>query len=308
MSEIVRTENLNPNIVEGFDIGNAFVNFDEVKFATKTKVGKLLNVGNKREEIHQVTYNGVDYIVGDGKSVMGENKYNTDSYKLCLLTAIALRSGRKRTVRAKICLGLPILNFERKSEEVKEIIESWGTQVIEVNEKVYKIDIVDVDFFIEGGLAVLEGDTSNMIGIDIGGGTVNVIEWDGMSPVKYETLDASITNVYSNIAQYLNLTHGGSFTTGDVEKLIINNKKTAFIKQKEIDISEVYLMVKEFVDGVVSSMEESKFRVNQVEKIKVFGGGAYTTHNYFKEHFPEVILVEDAQFVNSKVLRMMAKM
>lgn len=306
MCEVVVSTNV--NIIKGIDVGNAFTNVDDIRFASKVKVGKLLNVGQAREEVHQVVYNGVDYIVGDGKSVMGEDKYNTDGYKLCLLTSIALSSGRKRTVRAKICLGLPILNFDRKVEEVRSIIESWGTEIIEVDGAIYKIDIVELEFFIEGALAVLNEDMSHHITIDIGGGTVNVIEWDGMTPIKYDTFDASIVNMYSNIAQYLNLNHGGSFTSQDVEKLIIKNKKTTYIKQKIVDISNIYLMVKEFVSGVVAQIEENKFRINQVEKIQIFGGGAFVTYDDFKTFFPEARMVEDPQFVNSKVFKIVAKM
>lgn len=306
MCEVVVSTNV--NIIKGIDVGNAFTNVDDIRFASKVKVGKLLNVGQAREEVHQIVYNGVDYIVGDGKSVMGEDKYNTDAYKLCLLTSIALSSGRKRTVRAKVCLGLPILNFDRKVEEVRSIIESWGTEVIEVNGSIYKIDIVELEFFIEGALAVLNEDMSHHITIDIGGGTVNVIEWEGMTPIKYDTFDASIVNVYSNIAQYLNLKHGGSFTSQDVEKLVTKKKKTTYIKQKMVNISEIYLMVKEFVSGVVSQIEESKFRINQAEKIEIFGGGAFVTFDYFRAFFPEANMVEDPQFVNSKVFRLVAKM
>ena len=301
--------NLEPNVVEGFDIGNAYANFNGIRFATRVRVGKLLNVGAVKDEVHQVSKDGVDYIVGDalGKSVMGENKYDTDAFKICLLTAIALRGGRKRTIRAKICVGVPIENFDRKAEELANLVNSWGTEYITVNDNNYKIDIVDFNVFIEGALPVLTEDESSILAIDIGGGTVNVSMWDEMSLVDFGTIPASITNVYSNIATYLNRKHGGSFTSADVEKLIMKNKQTTFINQVETDISEIYTFVKEFVDGVVSSMEESKFKMNQVEKIEIFGGGAISTFEYFKKHFPRASMVDEPQLVNSKILKLVAK-
>ena len=181
-----------PNLTEGFDIGNAYANFSNMKFATKVKIGKKLEL-DKRIEVHQVNYNGVDYVVGDGKAVMGEFKYSTDAYKLCVLTAIALKSGRKRNVRAKICLGLPIMNFERKVEEVRSIIESWGVQELAIKDEntgkynTYTIEIVDLKFFIEGALPVLIDDLSHLLTLDIGGGTINVVEWEDKSPVNYTT-------------------------------------------------------------------------------------------------------------------------
>lgn len=301
--------NLEPNVIDGFDIGNAYANFNGMRFATRVRVGKDLNIGNTKEEVHQVVYNNVNYIVGDalGKAVMGENKYNTDAFKICLLTAIALRGGRKRTIRAKISIGVPMENFERKAEEVAEIIKSWGTEYITVDDNNYKIDIVDFDVFIEGALPVLTEDESNLLAIDIGGGTVNVSEWDEMNLNDFGTIPASITKVYSNIATYLNRTHGGSFTSADVEKLIMKNKKTTYINQVETDISEIYKFIEEFVDGVVSSMEESKFKVSQVEKIEIFGGGAISTFEYFKKHFPLANMVEEPQAVNSKILKLVAR-
>mgnify|MGYP003240558560 CR=1 FL=1 len=302
-----------PNLTEGFDIGNAYANFSNMKFATKVKIGKKLEL-DKRIEVHQVNYNGVDYVVGDGKAVMGEFKYSTDAYKLCVLTAIALKSGRKRNVRAKICLGLPIMNFERKVEEVRSIIESWGVQELAIKDEntgkynTYTIEIVDLKFFIEGALPVLNEDMSHQLTIDIGGGTINVVEWEDMSPVNYTTLDASITNMYLNIAEYLNYNYGGSFTTGDIEKIICKEKTVIPINQVPVDISAIYLMVQEFVDGVVSSIEEAKFKVGQVEKISIFGGGVYSTFKYFTKHYTHAEQVKDAQFVNSKILRLVAKM
>ena len=310
LTNMATVENLNPNIVEGFDIGNAFVNFADVKFATKVKVGKLLNVGNKRENVHQINYDGVDYIVGDGNAIMGENKYNTDGYKLCLLTAIALRGAksRKRNIRAKVCIGLPIELHERKAEQVREIIESWGTQEIVVNGAKYTIYIVELDIFIEGAVPVLEEDASHHITIDIGGGTIDAIEWKDMSPIKYETIHASITNVYSDIAQYLNINYGGGFEASDVEEIITSGKTETTINHEKVDISPIYRIIEEFVDNVVSRLEASKFKTGQVEKISIFGGGVYTTHKYFIKHYPKAKMVDDAQFVNSKVFKLVAKM
>lgn len=301
------------NTVSGIDVGNAYVNTKDIKFASRIKVGTLLNMGvqtKEQKEVHQITYNDVDFILGgtEGNAIMGENKFSTDGYKIALLTAIALRSGKRKNVKAKICIGLPLENFDRKAEEVREIIESWGLQSIEVDGKLYNIEIIELIIFIEGALEIKTKNTGHVLTIDIGGGTVNVVEWENGQPIRYKTIDESITNMYSNIAQYINLRYGGGYTTGDVEKFIKDGKKVIKIKQKDVDISEVYKIVEQFVDGVVSKIEEHKFKVNQVEEIDIFGGGVYSTFEYFKKFFPTAIQIDNAQFVNAEIFENIARM
>lgn len=291
----------------GIDLGNGYTKYNGKMFKTRTKTGKLLKVGTARSNVHEVIYNGRTFVVGDGEMLTGETKYNDIRYKLCLLTAIIDSVPHIKNINAKICVGMPILDHDRLKSAVESEILSWGIQSICVNGTEYTVHIKEVDVFIEGALPILQNDTSNTITIDIGSGTINTVEWDNMSPIKYDTMPKSFYRMYSDIATYLNDVKGGNFTVEDVEKIIINNRTVTPINQVPTDISEIYDIVEDFVSGSASLIRQ-KFSTGQVEKIQLLGGGASATYDYWLKQFPKILLVEDCQHINSKVYDMVAKL
>lgn len=297
-----------PNVRKGIDLGNGYVKFDGKQFATKSKVGRLLKgVGNNRTDLHSVKYNGVDYVVGDGEMLTGDEKYFDPRYKLMLLTAVA-ESGRKfKNIKARVCVGVPMLDRDRLEPVIKQEILSWGEQTIEVNGREHNIEIVDVEVFIEGALPILTEDSREILTIDIGAGTINVAQWSNMSPVNYDTLPSSFITMYSDMAKYLNENFGGGYTSADVERLIKDKKTKTPIKQKMTDISDIYLIMDEFVSGAVSQIKET-FKTDQIESVQILGGGAEATFSRWQKYFPEAELVANCQTVNSEIFEIVANM
>ena len=291
----------------GLDVGNGYVKYKGKSFKTRVKTGKLLKVGNKREDIHTAKMNGLDFIVGDGEMITGEDKYDNIRFKLCVLTAIADANKRFKNLKVRLCLGMPLLDHDRLKDEVIQKILSWGEQVLIVDDKEVTIEIVDVEIFIEGALPILTEDTGHILTVDIGSGTINAIEWENMTPVNYDTIKGSFYKMYSDMATHLNNTKGGNFTVADIEKLILQGKKETVIKQVMTDISEIYMIMDDFVSGSASLLKQ-KFNTEQVEKIQLLGGGATPSFDYWVKHFPYVELVPNSQFINSEIYEMVANM
>ena len=293
------------NVRIGIDLGNGYTKYRGKMFKTRTRTGKVLNIGNKRENIHSVKFNGIDFVVGEGEMLTGEDKYDNLRYKLCLLTAIADANRRLKNIKAKVCIGLPLLDYYRLKDDVAEKILDWGEQTITVNDREVTIEIVEVDVFIEGALPILEEDMGHILIIDIGSGTINASEWEGMSPLKYDTIKGSFYKVYSDMATYVNNDKGGSFSVEDMERIVLRRKTKTPIKQIMTDISDAYTILEDFVSGSASLIKQ-KFNTDQIEHIRILGGGAEPSFKYWLDHFPEAELVQNSQFINSEIYEMVA--
>lgn len=296
----------------GIDLGNGWTKFEGMKFASAVGLGKLPKFGERDPEVHQIKYDDMNYIVGrieDG-SFLGDDRYTSENYKICLLTAIALASekrGIEGKIKAEICVGLPMnLYNEGKGDELAEHIKGYKTQTIEVNEKEYDIQIKSVVVFPEGALVIKDGDTGSVLTIDIGAGTVNVVEWERGRPKDFKTLETSMLNVYSRISNYLNEL-GISFETRQIEKLLYSGNRTLTVNQKEVDVTkQVDRIISTVVAKMVSEIR-THFAVKSISKIRLLGGGSYPTYNAWKEKFPTITLSNESQFVNSEIFDMIAK-
>lgn len=296
----------------GIDLGNGWTKFEGMKFASAVGLGKLPKFGERDPEVHQIKYDDMNYIVGrieDG-SFLGDDRYTSANYKICLLTAIALASekrGIEGKIKAEICVGLPMnLYNEGKGDELAEHIKGYRTQTIEVNGKEYDIQIKSVVVFPEGALVIKDGDTGSVLTIDIGAGTVNVVEWEGGRPKDFKTLETSMLNVYSRISNYLTEL-GISFETRQIEKLLYSGNRIVSVNQKEIDVTkEVDTIISTVVSKMASDIR-THFTVKSINKIRLLGGGSYPTYNAWKEKFPTITLSNESQFVNSEIFDMIAK-
>lgn len=297
----------------GIDLGNGWTKFEGLRFASAVAVGKLPNFGEKNPEVHQIRYDGTPYIVGrvsDG-SFIGDDRYTTEYYKICLLTAIALASEKRghdgSKIKAEICIGLPInLYNDGKGDELIEHIMGYKTQTIEVNGKEYDIQMKSVIVFPEGALVIKDGELGSILTIDIGAGTVNVVEWEDGRPKDYRTLTNSMLNMYSNISALLT-DLGTSFEDREIEKLLYSGNRVISVNQQDVDVTK---QVDAIIDNTVRKMAseiQSKFNVKSIRKLKLLGGGAYPTYNAWKQQFPTIELSNESQFVNSEIFDMIAK-
>lgn len=290
----------------GIDLGNGYVKFKGKKFASRIRLGKLANFGRKREGIHQVNYNGIDYVVGDGEYFTTPNRYFADDYKICLLTAIAL-SSKEDVIDANICVGLPIVKFMSETKDkFEKYLKELRVEKIKVDGKEKVINIKKIIVFVEGALVVLTKDNKSVLTIDVGAGTVNIVQWENQEPVKFDTKDKSFYNLYEKIAKHLKDTGRGSVNSEYIEKHL--GEDEIIIDQKKTDIRDTHKIIEKHVIELASQIE-SYFDVSSVSKIQLMGGGALPTYKYFKEIYNDgVELIDNSQFVNSDIYEKVLEM
>lgn len=292
----------------GIDLGNGFTKYGQgLKFASKVKSGSLSNIiGIKgASEVHGVVYEDEEYIIGEGSAFTGTDRYYTKEYEIALLTAIALATkNRRNPVEVNLVLGVPVEHYDNWADQIEEHYSNLDVKQIEVDGKLHIIEIKSVSVFIEGALPIKDNDDSHMITIDVGAGTVNIIEWENQEIIQKTTVNASFNTVYEEMKKYLNDKYKTTLNANNIEKLI---GKTTMknIEGETIDITGMYNKLREHVGNIFTYM--GTFNYTICDKIQVFGGGAKETIKYWKEKLPKAEMVEDFQFVNQQVYQAVAE-
>lgn len=289
----------------GIDVGNGFTKFKGDRFASRIKLGSLSTLGNKRKEAHAVILDDKEYIVGVGGTFTGHDRYFTEEYKLALLTAIALSSGKRRkTIEANIVVGLPVDYHKSLSDKLEKHLKNLDVQEIKVDGTKYTIEIKNATVFLEGALPILEGDDSHMITIDVGAGTINVIEWEEQTIINKFTFNKAFYALNKDIAEFLNVKFGLDLLPEDTERYI--GKAVIDTEDGETEVPELEEMVSNFIADIATTVRNN-FHVKTCKKIKVLGGGAKNTFPFWKEQFKKAELVKDSQFINQKVYQAVAE-
>ncbi|KZL88732.1 ParM/StbA family protein [Clostridium magnum] len=291
-------------MARGIDIGNGYVKFQGKKFASRTKIGEKTAFGKQKKEIHYVTYDGVNYVVGEGAIFTGDDRYFSNQYTVCLLTALALGSGNEDFIEESVVVGLPERKYKLIGEKLKKHITSLGQKQISVDGKEYTIRIKDALVFIESAYPILKEIEYNVIVIDNGAGTINVTQWEDLSIINSATYNEAMYKMYAEIASYLNTNKGADFKPTDIEKIF--NKKTTIINQEETDITDIRPIISNHI-GEIASYIKNDFKYKDAKAIYLIGGGGADAINYWKNDFPKIKLVENNQFINSEVYDAIAK-
>ncbi|HAT4356356.1 ParM/StbA family protein [Clostridium perfringens] len=283
----------------GIDLGNGYVKFKNKKFASKVKVGRLATFGERRLDVFEVVYDGVFYTVGEGQVFTTDERYFTDDYKICLLTAIA-ESTNEDVIEAEICVGMPVSSFmSNKRGEVEKYLNNLGVQKIILNGVEKIINIKKAIVFVEGAYVIESKDKENVITIDIGAGTVNIIQWENQVPVEFDTKYKSFYNLYSKIAKHLKDTNRGVVSPAYIEENL--GADSIIINQTNVDIKDTHKIIEKHIIELASEIN-GYFNVSQASKIQILGGGAFPTFKYWKNIYKDGCeLINDSQFVNSKI-------
>lgn len=284
----------------GVDLGNGYVKFGGNKFASRVKVGRLANFGVQRSDVYQVKYNNIDYIVGEGELFTTDDRYFTEDYLICLLTAISLAGEESVLDSVEICVGLPIQKYMSSLRtKFEKYLNELGCKKITIDGKEKIVNIKKATVFVEGAYIVESHDEGNVLTIDIGAGTVNIIQWENQSPVNFDTKNKSFYNLYEKIVKHIKDTGRGDITTDYIEKNL--GADSIVIAQKRVDIKDTHKIIEKHIRELASQIN-SFFDVPRATKIQFLGGGALPTYKYWKNIYGEgTELIENSQYINSKI-------
>lgn len=283
----------------GVDLGNANVKTSKgIIFESRVKTG----ITNMNESDIKIKLDKINYTIGttDGSLNISKKRHKKPAYKQCLLTAIA-KSFNTKNINCNVVVGVPVEKFNdiELKNEIKETILSWGPQKIIINDTEKKINIENVEVFCESAIVFSDKErfkNEKTLVLDFGGSTVDCSFWDGLRQLESRTLKDGMISLYEKIAKAINDEYGTDMKAHMVVDMI--GKDKYMINQEEKDISFVDALVRNHVDGLTSTIQQS-FDVDAATTIQLIGGGAIQLYKYIKDEFETADLAENAGFVNA---------
>lgn len=287
----------------GIDVGNGFVKYDGNNiFMSRVALGELSKANDSSEnDVYQVEYEGLNYIVGTGNEFITSKRHMKDEYLLCMLTAIAKKS-KDKDICATTCIGVPVDTFQDREyiTKINEKYNSGKQYSIKVNGISKNIRIQKCAVITESAYPLLTEDNSDIIVIDVGTGTISVVHWKNKKIVgsDFRTYSEGLYVLANKINKIIKNMYKEDLS---VEYILSNlGKDKILINQREKDFSFHKKLIGNHITAV-SSKIVTDFRLNEVEKIYVQGGGAKVTIDYWKEDFEAAQAVSEGQYINSKV-------
>jgi plasmid segregation protein ParM len=283
--------------IRGIDIGNfTTITDNEVLFLSRVENGH--NDINK--DAIKVVYKDEKYTIGSKKGTknIGENKYFNKYYDLCLLTAIA-ESSEEVEIKTKIVVSLPPEQYDSKlKNKLLDKLKKLGKQEIIVNGVKKTITIEDALVFSEAAIVFSDmnqfSDKKTLV-IDIGGGTGDVSEFNGLELVNHMTSKNGTLSYYKDMKQKINHEYSTNFDIEEMEDFI--NKDTYKIRGEYKDISFLKDTVDTRTMNFVSDINQN-FNTSSTD-IYLIGGGAKDLIKYFKKYYPNIVAYEKAQYINA---------
>lgn len=303
------------------DVGNRYTKYmigEDLELAKfPTKIMELSDGSSPSgEKVHRISYEGKEYAVGFGRSILGKDRYYTKEYLICLLTGIALSQPREETsiiekttnIEVVVAIGVPAGIHEYHQEKIKPYLEGIDKQEITVNDQLFNITINKAVIFPEGNLGsvfprVREG--HNLI-LDIGSGTINQSEWiDGKIKKKRTTVDAC-SQFYKDIIADVQKRKGDCFVKEEqIERVIETGIYTETIDKQLIDEN-----LKKYVNNIFDSAQVDP--EYPLDCVFLLGGGANmlqdATQDFLmndKQESTEIVVMENSEYINLMIYKKM---
>lgn len=289
-------------MIFGIDIGNDTTKNDNmVKFRSRVIAG---HKGINKDDI-KVEYKGKKYTVGSkaGSLNLGPNKYFNVDYDICLLTAIA-KSTIEQNIEAKIVAGLPPEQFESPvKDKLEEKINKLGQQEITIYEgdkKIKKIITIVKGLIFEESAIVFsdpkEYKNEKTLIIDIGGGSCDIAQFDGLELIRHNTTKLGMLTLYTDMKTSLNSEFGNIGLQADAMEDILG-RDTYEINEEVKNISFLKDIVEKHVREINNVVTQNFDAGNR--KIRVIGGGAAALIENIKAYYPNAKVLNNAQFLNA---------
>ena len=287
---------------------------------TKTSEGQcILSTVEKGHDdynnVLEMSYNGENYIIGEatGQYIVDANKFKTeegkDLVRLTTLAAIGLSYPEETVIDVSIVAGLPVAFYADQKEDLTKLIKDLDDSCIEIN-KIGKKQIIKINKVMVLPQAcgiIIEKNKKNesSLVIDIGGGTWDIAQFDGLKLVEKATYEKGMLVLYSAIAQDLNSKYYTKFEASNIQNIIERKYFTVDGVKKGIQDIEEY--IDNFVRKIAATIKRD-FDTTNIDNFYLIGGGAISLESYIKKYFPSIEVEKDSQFTNVNSFKFMGEL
>lgn len=234
-----------------------------------------------------IKFDGKEFFMEKGTFDKEYNKANKD-YMPNLLYAIASSYPDLKNFEIDLALGLPLAQLKEKDKLKRELENK--TFEFKFNDKDITVKIGKIGIAPEGFSSIYtlskEERKKDLLLIDIGGRTINVLEFYENKAQKKETLGYGIVKLY----QALKDAHGEDDYTLEEMRRIVNG---GFLKKDVVDSHK-----KQFVQDLSNDLKVN-FKA-KVFNVVFTGGGSSVLEEELKDAFPKSYVLEDNLFSNVK--------
>lgn len=281
-------------MILGVDLGSYAVKTSQnVSFLSKISQAEQFNEQNK------IIYNNKTLYIGEGEFSTDWNKSLKANTLPLLFTAIY--KSTKDTMN-KIVLGLPMQQFKKNKEGLKELI--LNNKCGNINGR--NIIIEDLEIVPEGAAVYynLPMDIREKIGnkqliiIVIGGRSTEICIFKEESIIGHNSLAVGMLNAYQDIVNHINTNFTEEFKLEDGEEII---KEGLFLGGKEQNINFIQPILKGYFDSIYKELQ-LKFSINK-GYVYLTGGGSYIFSNAFRSRLKNIIVSHDPVYDNVKGFR-----
>lgn len=279
-------------MIKEADIGNS---------TTKDSIGNIFDskvsiIPNALGDKHFFELDGERYFVGKGEFDTEYRKVYKKSY-FKLLYALLCMSSNDLTNEINLVVGLPLSQYSKDRENLKEIILNKYILSGQYDECEKNFIINDCEVYLEG-VASLPSDYEGVF-IDIGGRTTDAgiiyIENGKRKITNAYSQAKGMINLYSDFIKVINFKYGLDLNINDANRIIQKGLK---IKNKSIDISNELNIFKEFLDGLVSDLNV-QYSLD-TNRVTFTGGGSLTLATSIKNRIEHAEVLLDGVFSNAK--------
>lgn len=277
-------------MILGIDVGN---------YATKSSqminfISKCSTVGNMLGNKAIVRIGNKKYYIGEGSFDTEYQKSKKENYMEFLVAAIALST---KDVDNKIVTGLPLSQYKKDKDILKELILSNRINYVEINGEERQIIIEDCEVFAESIASITDIDFEGIV-LDIGGRTTDValiIVENGIKKViNLHSIPRGTLNLYSDFIKVINNKYSLDLKIEDTERILKNGLKIYGIQK---DIKFAIEVFKEFVENLVKTIQV-EYSIKTLNLITT-GGGASLLYKPLKNRLPQLQLAKNAFYGNA---------
>lgn len=277
-------------MILGVDLGTY-----SVKTSTKVSFFSKISEIETFDDVNKTCINGEIYYIGEGEFSTDWNKAHKDNTIPLLLTAV-YRSTEDRV--NKVVLGLPIKQYKRNRDSLKELVRE--NRYNNINNR--DIVISDVEVLPEGAAVYYNIESSMLDTISrqqltivcIGGRTTEVCQYKKDKIVGYDSYNVGMLNIYQDIVSYINKEYTKEFKLEEGQEIL---EEGLTLDGKVIDTSFITPILKRYFNSIYKDLQ-LKFNIDK-GYIYLTGGGSETFEIAFKNRSRNIIKSKTAIWDNT---------
>lgn len=272
-------------ITKTIDLGNYNIKLSEdVKFISSY----IEFDGADTSESNILEYNGKKYAMEFENDFDGEFNKVKKSYEPNLLWALD-KAGAKDGDAYRLILGLPLNNLGQAQTLKDNLIGKDFTYTTNSTKTIHIEDVVVVGEGISSYYMLPATDREkDLIIIDLGGRTANVVEYKNKRVVNKDTLNIGMIDFYDEIKVKFNNEEGQNVETYQVKHLI------------DTGVIEQYKTVEDSFVNTLMNKVKVKFNIGLGKQIVFTGGGSLTLRNALERYNKNFKFIDNPLYSNVK--------